>query len=69
MDNLGEQTYEKYQRKYNQYKDCYKKRVQLEQESLLLELVLNNRNEKFKNAHSLQVNDDLILTNKLSTPL
>ena len=28
MDNLGDQTYEKYQRKYNQFKDCYKKRVQ-----------------------------------------
>jgi hypothetical protein len=55
------QLIEKYYKRFKQSEACYRRKHANDSESLMLELVLNNKNEVLRNDPALLVNDDISL--------
>ena len=61
---------EKYRKRYKLSEACYRRKHADDNQSLLLELVINNKNDLFKNDPTSLVNDDYtLLHTQKSTPL
>ena len=67
--DIAPQIVEKYRQRFKQSEACYKRKHADENESLLLELAINNKNDQLMNDPAFLVNDDMLLHSQKSIPL
>ena len=67
--DIAPQIVEKYRQRFKLSEACYKRKHADENESLLLELIINNKNDQFMNDPAFLVSDDMLLLSQKSIPL